>query len=245
MSKYKHGDIVYWCESEGNGRFKVSFGRVDEEYYDKVGIDYLETKELRRVNGIPFDEFKDEQRYHKLPKGWTYNTKLFELTFDELPEECKNLHLNKPEDVKLAYEKGWLVKSIKKFHGNVEAEITKQGYRLVKKSPMWQHHIDYTGVEKYKLHFKYEEAQADVDAERAEFERQASLSDDEWAKEQVQKVIDRYCMIFGESKDSDTVKKITNYLFGLKNIEDVEVRLNNNGIQWKYQENKRWINVNV
>lgn len=244
MSRFKHGDIVYWCHNCGNGKYEVHWGRVDEEYYDKVCIDYLELKENRRVNGIPIDEFKDE-RFHKLPKGWTYNTKLFDLTWDEQPEELKNLHINNPDDVKLAYKKGWLVKSCKKFHGNVETEITKEGYRVVLKYPMWEHHIDSTGVYRNKLYFSYEEAENEVKAERAEFERQASLSDEEWSKEQIQHSIDRYCVLFGETKDSDIVKRISDYLFGLDNIVDVETRVNSSGIQWKYWKKKKWMNVDA
>ena len=244
MSKFKHGDIVYWCKNLGNGNYEVAWGRVDEEYYDKVSIDYLELKENRRVNGIPIDEFKDE-RYHKLPKGWTYNTKLYDLTWDEQPEELKDLSIMNPDDVKFAYEKGWLVKSSTKFHGNVEAEITKEGYRIVLKYPMWEHHIDYTGVERHRLYRTYKEAADEVYKERAEFERQASLSDEEWSKEQIQHSIDRYCVLFGETKDSDIVKRISDYLFGLNNIVDIETRVNSSGIQWKYWKKKKWMNVDV
>ena len=72
--RFKNGDIVYWCHSEGNGRYTVKYGMVDEQFSDAVVIDYLAARERRLVNGIPIDEFESETKYKKLPKGWTYDT---------------------------------------------------------------------------------------------------------------------------------------------------------------------------
>lgn len=72
--RFKNGDIVYWCHSEGNGRYTVKYGMVDEQFSDAVVIDYLTARERRLVNGIPIDEFESETKYKKLPKGWTYDT---------------------------------------------------------------------------------------------------------------------------------------------------------------------------
>ena len=44
---------------------------------------------LGELYGVPIDEFKDNQKYRKLPKGWTYDTKLFDLEWRTDPEDEK------------------------------------------------------------------------------------------------------------------------------------------------------------
>ena len=238
------GDVVYWCENKGTGKFEISWGMVDEEYSNKVCIDFLEPMETRRINGIPIDDFKDD-RYHKLPKGWTYNTELYDLTFDPYPEEMSKLMINKPDDVKIGYDKGYLIKSSKKFSGEISTEITKEGYRVYKSYPLWHYHRTNAAVEKHLLRRTWEEAKQDLDANVAEFERQASLSDEEWSKELIQKDLDRWARSYGYDDKTEIYRKYKDYLFGLKNIEDIETRVSSEGLQWKYWKNKKWNTVAV
>lgn len=58
--RFNHGDIVYWCNKSGN-KYSVQYGRVDEQFSDAVCIDLLESKETRYIDGVPIDEFKDNQ----------------------------------------------------------------------------------------------------------------------------------------------------------------------------------------
>ena len=124
--RFKQGDIVYWCHQCGH-KYSVHYGMVDEQFSDAVIIDYLAPRERRKVDGVPIDEFHSEQRYRKLPKGWTYNTELFKLTWDDFTPEEKEfvLDISKPETLKEAYDKGYLVKDNTIFHGVIEDEITK------------------------------------------------------------------------------------------------------------------------
>ena len=110
--RFKNGDIVYWCRNEGNGRYTVRYGMVDEQFSDAVVIDYLTAMERRLVNGIPIDEFESETKYKKLPKGWTYDTRLFEITHSDLTEEeiFYFIDFKKPETIKKGYDLGYLVK---------------------------------------------------------------------------------------------------------------------------------------
>ena len=132
--RFNQGDIVYWCHCDGGGEYSIHYVMVDEQFSDAVCIDYLVPRERRRVDGVPIDEFQSEQRYRKLPKGWTYNTKLFELTWDDLSyeESILILDVTKTETIKEAYDKGYLVKDSTIFHGVIEDEITKDGFRIVK-----------------------------------------------------------------------------------------------------------------
>lgn len=151
---FNEGDIVYWCGSYGNGRYDVKWGRVDEQFSDAVYVDFLELREHRTVNGIPLDEWKEDTYYHKLPKNWTYNTQLYELEWQNIEDfsEYKAFveeaakqgiivdkdtftfsFVSNPKLLKIAYSVGLLVKSSTIFHGRIDEEITKEGYRIIKK----------------------------------------------------------------------------------------------------------------
>lgn len=237
--RFNSGDIVYWCHQCGH-KYSVHYGMVDEQFSDAVVIDYLVPRERRRVDGIPIDEFQSEQKYRKLPKGWTYNTELFKLTWDDFtPEEQEFvLDISKPEALREAYDKGYLVKDSTIFHGVIEEDITKEGFRIIKKYPMWQHHIDHTSVRPDKVYFTYEEAKKEVDENVAEFHRQASLSDYDWSVEQIDKTLDMW-KAFNDASDRD-VKVYRDWLLDMKDVENIETRLWGNEIQWKYLKNTRW-----
>lgn len=238
--KFNPGDIVYWCHHRGNADYSVHYGMVDEQFSDAVVIDYLALRERRRVDGVPIDEFQSEQRYRKLPKGWTYNTKLFELTWDDLTyeENIFILDISRPEILKEAYDKGYLVKDSTIFHGVIEDEITKDGFRIVKKYPMWEHHIDHVSIRPDKVYFTYKEAKKEVDENIAEFHRQASLSDYDWSVEQIDKTLDMW-KAFNDVSDKE-VKAYRDWLLGMKDVENIETRLWGKEIQWKYWKNTRW-----
>lgn len=242
--RFKNGDIVYWCHQNGHN-YSVKLGMVDEQFSDAVCIDYLSAIENRRINGIPIDEFKSEDRLKKLPNGWTYNTRLFEMTYDDVSEDIDE-YLNgwaDSEGIKRLYDKGLLVKDSTKFHGVIEAEITKDGYRIVKKYPMWQNHISNTSVRPDKVYFTYDEAKREVDDHVAEFQRQANLTDYEWSLEQIEKTIDRYVFFAGET---DTIReKYKDWFINMSSLEDIEARIFDGNIQWKYWKNKKWNNIDL
>ena len=241
---FKKGDIVYWCHHGGNADYSVHYGMVSDQFLDAVVIDYLEPMERRTINGIPIDEFEDNS-YHKLPRGWTYNTSLFDLNFAEADEGYMNFmfDIKNPQNIKEAYDKGYLVKADTVFHGNVEAEITKEGYRIVKKYPYWRHRITYVSIVPDKVYFTFDEAQKEVDENITEFYRQASLSDYDWSVEQIDKTLSKWKYMVSAS-DLE-VQEIRNFLLGMKNVEDIETRLFGGCVQWKYWKNKKWMNIEV
>lgn len=242
--RFNPGDIVYWCHRRGN-EYSVHWGMVDEQFSDAVVIDYLVPRERRRVNGIPIDEFQSEQRYRKLPKGWTYNTELFELTWDDfIPAEKEfKLDITDPNSIKSAYNQGFLVKDSTIFHGVIEADITKEGFRIVKKYPYYMRHIDYVSIRPNKVYFTYEEAKKEVDENIAEFQRQASLSDYDWSVEQIDKTLARWKFLNDASPE--TVEKYRSWLIGMKDVEYIETRIFGGDLQWKYWKNKRWNNIEL
>lgn len=237
---FQKGDVVYWCHQKGY-EYEVHYGIVDQHFSDAVIIDYLEVKERRRINGIPISEFTNEHKYKKLPKEWSYSYRLFEITYDDI--ENITIDITNPSDIKSAYNKGFLVKKSQIFHGNIEADITKEGYRIIKKYPQYINHIVSTSVRPDKVYDNYKQAEEDVLKNRTEFERQLSLSEYEWSVEQIDKVLDRWQFIYDISNKEKL--KYREWLLELDNIEDVETRLFDGNIQWKYFKHKKWSNIDL
>lgn len=237
------GDIVYWCRHNGNDDYSVRWGMVDEIFADVVIVDYLELKELRLVDGVPIEDFVSEERYRKLPKDWSYNTSLFKITLRDYEPPIDNYSPKNPYDIKKAYELGLLVKSKTIFHGTIEAEITKEGYRIRKTYPMWQHHIDYVSIIPYKLYSTYEEASKEVENNIAEFHRQANLSDYDWSVEKIDETLNGWQRYY-DASDIER-NKYKEWLLSRPRVEDIETRTCCGNIQWKYWKNKKWNNIEL
>lgn len=243
--RFNKGDIVYWCHHDGHGKYSVHWGMVDEQFSDAVMIDYLEPRERRLIDGVPIDQFESEERFRKLPKGWSYDTKLFEITYSDYTEEEKNFRFSydNPKKIKEAYDKGWLVKSENIFHGQIEADITKDGFRIRKTYPMWKHHTNYVSIRPDRVYFTWDEAKKIVDESIVEFMRQTELSDYEWSVEKIDETLAHYKNLTGASDEE--VKQYRDWLLAMKKVEDIETRLCGGEIQWRYWKNKRWKNIEL
>lgn len=245
MKEFNKGDIAYWCNRTGH-KFSVHWGRVSSACNHCNGsivyVDYLSPKETRLVDGIPIDEFKSENRFKKLPKGWSYDTRLYEVTYtDEL--NGITFDVRDPDRINELYEDGLFVKKSKIYDGTIDAEITNQGYRVIKRYIPYNQNITSTSIVRDKLYFSYEEAQQDVDDNVAELKRQSELSEYDWSVEEMNKMLDRWQFNYGKT---DLEKQdYREWLLALDKFEDVEVRLWNSDIQWKYWKNKRWNNIEL
>lgn len=176
--------------------------------------------------------------------NWSYDTKLFEIKQDPLTDEeiSFKLEINKPETLKEAYDKGFLVKRAKIFHGSIESEITKDGWRIHKGYPQdWgiNRIPNYTTVTCSKVYRSYDEAQKEVDEHIAEYKRQAALSDYDWSVEQVDKVLGYYKNIYNLT-DSE-VKQYRDWILAQDDIENVEVRIHFGNLEFRdCTKHKKW-----
>lgn len=249
-NRFSKGDVVYWCEREG-GRLFVDYGIVEEQFFDGVYINLLSLKERRRVNGIPLDEFKNtctSSKRKKLPRGWNYNTQLYELTTDAwTPEEEKILQkidITDPKQIREAYDKGILVERAKIFTGDIYEDITNEGYRIVTKCHMWEtYRPTRRTIRSDKVYFTYKEAEAEKDANIEELKRQAELSDEEWSWELIKKDVERYSKLYWGIHYAEKINQYLEFFKNLPNIEDIETRFSGGTLQWKYCKNKAWKNV--
>lgn len=231
------GDIAYWCENNGNGRYSVEFGRISDLYPGTACIDFLEPKERRLIDGVPFDEWDPDQRFRKLPKGWTYNTQLFKITYGDI-DYAEEIQVKDPGSIQKAYEAGALVESSKIYHGEIEAEITKEGYRIVKRWHYWNKVRENTTEMTHKLRKTWEEAEDEVNQNVAEFNRQAGLSEYDWSVEQIDKTLHRYKMLSGATDDE--IREIRAGILAMDKVDEIETRIFNGYPQWKYWKNKQW-----
>lgn len=245
MTDFKKDEIVYFVWRDGND-LTVRYGIVDEVYSDAIRVDFLGVRENRLVNGVPIMEFESDKKFKKLPKGWSYDTQLHEITFEEYehPEVKIDLHDVSIKDhaaIKRAYDYGYIVKEEDKFWGVIEEEITKEGYKTVKRYPADRYHICSSTLFRGRLYYTYDEAKKIVDDYYTELERQANLSDEEWSIEQIDKTLDHWKAVYDVPEDK--VKAYQDALMKLDRIDEVEVRIYGNAIQWKREKNKRWNNI--
>lgn len=242
--RFKNGDVVYWHRQKGNRHF-VEYGIVDEQFSDAVCVDLLEFKERRLVNGIPINDFPNYTEFKKLPKDWSYKTKLYEMTYipwrKEDLEILKNKKISNPKDVKELYELGYLVKSDKIFDGRIDTDITKEGYRI--KKCYTPYNITHMSITSDKVYFTYEEAKKKVEDYLAELKRQSELSDYDWSVEEIDKVLNRWSCTFNIHEDIKN--NYREWLLKLDNVEDLVIRIDNEEIQWKYDRNKKWRNIEI
>lgn len=239
------GTVVYYVDKykyKTAGRtWGVGFGIVEEHYTTEICLQLLEPRDTRRIDGIPIQEFQSHGPWHKLPKGWTYNTKLYRETYDEVPE-LSSVDIRKPEDILKAYRSGWLVKVQDNYSisRHVDTEIdSKHGWRIVLKvPPMHPLHRSYISLPFREIYRSYDEAKAVVDAEYAEFDRQAALSDYDWSVEQIDRTLDRWAALY--EIEPERKSEARERLLDMKNVEELDTRLSYGGIQWKYEKNRRW-----
>lgn len=258
------GSIVYYVKhsTSVSNMYFVHWGVVIEHYSGQISLQLYDWDDTRTINGVPIKEFDTPTKWEKLPKGWTYNTKMFELSqsqkyFDQIQPllECIdldnysdlsiNLSRHPPEYLFDLIEKGLLVKMQHNDYAQIETEISKEhGWRIIRKYNSSEHHSPYITLNIAEVYATFEEAKAVIDDMKAEWERQANLSDYEWSVEQIDKNLDMWCN--WHHVDDETKLRYRRWILNLDNIEEVEIRITSFGcIEWRYAGNKRWKKIEL
>lgn len=245
--KFQPGDVVYWvAHHKWSADMYVDFGIATEEFSDAVCVDRLCIHDSRYINGIPYKDFPNVTPWQKLPKGWTYNTKLFEVEWKSaIPIDSDehllemSLNLARPEDVKTALEHGFLV-YLKDYDQTVpHSEVSnKLGWRIIKAHDDSSYVYPHVTLQKNQAFKTYAEARAVIDAQEAEWKRQSELTDEEWSIEQIDHDLQRWAKIY--SKSPEKTQRVKDFLLGMGKIEDIETRVFGGDFQWKYWKNKKW-----
>lgn len=253
------GSVCYYVDKYAvdpisrNNKWRVAFGTIEEHYIDTVAIQLYELRDMRLVNGVPINEFKTPTEWQKLPKGWTYSIKLFDITHAEFSSEYLDadtlkeiiVKWNNPDNVLEAIQSGVLVKVQDNDHCTINAEIdSHKGYRLRREYPMWRpsprtcESIHYNDV-----YATYDEAEKVVKCHEEQLKKMAEMTDLEWSIATIDNTLNHWTAICQISEIEK--EKIRNFLMNLENLEDVEVRLSSCRIEWKYWKEKRWKSINV
>lgn len=248
------GDVIYFVDYVRTGDFHptVRFAVVADLFSDGIDVDFYRPYDERYVrvewdkfkSAIPIEDYEWDGRWHKLPKGWTYNTMLYDVEHRHSKGDLSHVMLNDKDGIKKAIKDGLLIRNQDNPFYVIDSVITKDGYKIVKivntdhtlNCNQWSDIIAYD-----KAFLTYEDAQKELTAYNAELARQANLTDEEWSIEEINKEIDRYIHLYGDRKDF--AEKARAYILALPHIEDVEVRIFNSSIQYKYFKNKKWITV--
>lgn len=247
-------EIVYFIYDNK----KIYFGIVDKHYADCICLKIYSLKETRYIDDVPYKDVPSCGKWRKLPKGWTYDTELFQLTTkinDDEKAMIDLLRISDKQALRQAIEKGILVPSESLDWSYIEAEIdSKRGYRLVKKYPN-----DYglSSIERIKMcgyscvkftdvYMTFDEAQKVVDDWKSGLEKIAAMSDEEYYFRDILQSVEKAMGLKYWGKDiveyEEAVETYMNYFINL-GIESIEVRNRGYNLEWKYTKNKKWLNV--
>ncbi len=237
---YPQNSVVYWVESLKNGMKYVEFGTVIDHFPGVICIQLYTVNKKLMVNGVYTDEFVTPSRWQKLPKNWTYDTPLISIGYEYPLEPMYDI--KDPATIQSNIDSGVLIKNQDFDWAKFETKIDKDnGWRVVRKYP--DHVPYYTTIDFEKVYDNYQAAKDELDAYEQELHRQSELTDEEWSIEQIDKALHRWmtmCFV-----PEDTVQKYRDWIMKLEHIEDVEIRMCGQNIQWKYWKNKRWNNIEL
>lgn len=80
-----------------------------------------------------------------------------------------------------------------------------------------------------------------MQADLAELNRIANLSDYDWSVEQIDKALEKLRVIM--QYPEDRIQACREFLLSQDRVEDIDVRVSMKGLEWKYDRNKRWNTV--
>ena len=247
---FEPGSVMFWVGREWHSHNPiVKYGLVVQQFASETILDYLKLRNNTVIvcadypDGVDWDDFRNTYTYHKLPKGWDINTPLYTLKEKDpdLYQKVRHYPIN-TAGILQAYHDGILAVPTLHQFDHLDTNITKDGYQVIMKGPYYGEDSR-TGetVPNSKLYRTFEEATKEQDEILAEYKRQASLTDYEWSVEQIDKVLGLWKYMTSVSQEQ--YDNVRSRLLAMKNVEDLVVRHGISGLQWKYEKNSRWNNI--
>lgn len=236
------GTIVYFIKKDG-WKPTIQWGVIAEHYVGEICVELYDFKENRILDGKPISDYTFPTRWSKLPKHWTYNTKLFDLSFDDdIHTAAIGMRIDNPNDLQKLIDDGIFVKVWDKDYYNITTEVDKnKGWRIIRQST--EYHQPYIMIRFDKVYTEYNQAIHEFNEINREFERQANLTDEEWSIEQIAHDLNRWAKMY--QIPDDTKLKYAQYIFSHDDIVDIETRVFMGRIQWKYWKNKKWLDIDL
>lgn len=107
-----------------------------DEFTGNVHLVRYELRHFFLVDGVPWEKFVNDEKWKKLPKGWTYNTNLLDgrVTvnpwIDLVLEKMKSMNYRSNDDLYKCIEKEWMVPASQNVY-DIEVEIKDKQYRII------------------------------------------------------------------------------------------------------------------
>lgn len=242
---FQVGSVVYFLKNKkGSSEKMICFGTVIDHYCSEIAIQLYESIDCRFIDGIPVKDYQTPSPWQKLPNGWSWDTKLFEVEF-KFTDEIKNrvFDIKDKDNILELIQDNLLVKPSENDHANFRSEVdSKFGWRIVREyGNEW--YSDYISLPFYEVYNTYKEAQAELDAILEENRRQAMLTDLEWSIEQIDHDLDKWAYLYSITPEAK--KQVRDRLMALDNLEDVVTRVAGGYIEWKYDRNRRWMRIEM
>lgn len=236
------GDVVYFLGTNRQHEKTIKFGIVEEHYTNEICLQLYDVCERRMIDGLPVEQIDFPTKWKKLPKGWTWNTELFKMSSRPFPSGAEGLKINNPADILKGIEQGLYVKVQSLDYGHFETIIDKEkGWRIERRYSNEEYNCPYLSIRFHDVYRTYEQAQAVLDEEMAELKRQSELSEYDWTVEKIDDKLDFWA--YANNISDEEKQRYRDWIFSLDRVEDVEVRMFGNNIQWKYWKNSRWMNI--
>ena len=243
------GTVVYYLDTDrySNGRKVIKYGIVEEHYHSSIALQLLDKPDMRYIRGVPVKDFVTPTHWEKLPKGWTYDTQLFEIEEKPMPKSKEeidaHIDISKPENILWLYENGCLVKVQDNSYREFMAEIDKhKGWRIVEDISCYyqpgKYKPSYVSVSFHNVYLTYEDAQKALEEDYAEYRHQAEMSEYDWSVYLIDRELDRWASIYGGTDIEK--KKYRDWILTQDNVEDIEIKIERGGIAWKYLKNQKW-----
>lgn len=247
------GSVVYYVRKSHN-KYSVDYGIVYDHYSDCVMIQRVCLRDRRMIKSawsdkpVKWKDFPYHTDWYKLPKGWTWNTELYEICSEPMSEEeeaFQRLRIDQPENIIEGYNKGYLVNVRDVPYEKIEVVIEKSnGYKLTRQSMGSQRiydgyrPVDTVGVSPFQCFSTYAEAKASCEKAEAELLAQSEMTDYEWSVKLIKDDIDRWAGWYGISNENKA--RATDFLMSLDDLEDIETKVESGTIQFRKYGKKKW-----
>lgn len=250
------GSVAYYLR-KCNNKYIVEFGIVYQNYHDCVILQKVALRDRRMVKSeftkkpVPFKEFPYQTEWRKLPKGWTWNTRLFEIVEDEMPDDERmfKINIDEPETIIEAYNRGYLVNQRDIPFEKIEDVIENHsGYKLVRESRDGRSLVerrppDTVGIHWIQCFATWADAINARDKAEAELHAQAEMSELEWSIKLIDHDIDRWAKMREVSDENKARARA--FMMQLKDLENIETRVVSEGLQYKYWKKTKWMTVPI
>ena len=235
---FKKDELVYFINDLGF----IDYGLID--YYYRLGeycITLYCVKDTRLVDGVPISDI-DYNKEYPLPKKWTYNTKLFEVTnseeYENISNAMKNVKLTDKDKILECIKKGYLVKKSTVPLGYVTTDVLKKTYKL-RFQRNEKDKVEET-IHESKIFRTYDEAMQYKKSEQKKKEDRKRMFDSMSESEQSLFEIREYLEKINISNNEiDDCIKLINEMEDCC-PEDIEIRVIRGEIQYRKFDSKEW-----